>query len=109
MSQGGSGVHDRVAKALGWSVRDTQGFSLPTLREMVRTADPALAADISLMLSSGSHIRGSGRVLGSHIAVPAWMLADAKKYGPGTASGSKVADEALKDRVKSLTRGRRKK
>jgi len=99
-------IHDRAAKALGWSVRDTQGFSLPTLREMVRTADPALAAEISSMISSGSHIRGSGRVSGSTIAVPAWMLADAKKYGPGT---SAATDAALRDRVKSLTRGRRKK
>ena len=99
-------IHDRDAKALGRSVRDTQGFSLSTLREMVRTVDPALAADISLMLSSGSHVRGSGRALGSHIAVPAWMLADSKKYGPGT---SAATDAALKDRVKSLTRGRRKK
>jgi len=34
------------------------------------------------------------------------MLEDAKKYGPGT---SAATDAALRDRVKSLTRGRRKK
>jgi hypothetical protein len=103
-------IHDRVAKALGWSVKDTHGFSLPALRELVRTVDPALAAEISSMISSGSHIRGEGRVSGSSIAVPAWMLEDAKKYGAGTSPGAgSAADAVLKDRVKSLVGGKRKK
>jgi hypothetical protein len=99
-------IHDRVAQALGWSVKDTQSFSLSTLREMVRTKDPALAAEISSMIQSGSHIRGASRVSGSSIAVPAWLVEDSKKYGPGT---SAATDEALKGRVKALVGGRRKK
>jgi hypothetical protein len=50
-------IHDRVAQALGWPVRDTHGFSLPTLRELVRAVDPGLAVEISMMISTGSYIR----------------------------------------------------
>jgi hypothetical protein len=52
-----SGLHDRVAKALGWSVRDTQGFSLPTgfkrktLREVVALL-PELRERMTVDLSS---------------------------------------------------------
>lgn len=101
-----SGMHERAARALGWSVRDTQSFSLQTLRDMVRPVDPALAEEMSEAIRSLSYIRGESRVSGSSIAVPAWMLEDAKRFGPGTSS---VTDAELKGRVKALVGGRRKK
>jgi hypothetical protein len=49
-------IHERIAQALGWTVPDTQGFSLATLRELVRDKDPALADEISATIRSGRHI-----------------------------------------------------
>jgi hypothetical protein len=51
-------VHERAAKALGWSVKDTQSMSLASLREVVRDVNPGLANEISMMIQSGSHIVG---------------------------------------------------
>jgi len=51
-------IHERVAATLGWTVADTQSFSLAMLREMVRDKNPALAEEISRMIQSGRHIVG---------------------------------------------------
>lgn len=51
-------LHERIAEALGWSVKDAQSFSLAALREMVRKEHPKLAHEISQVIQSGSHIRG---------------------------------------------------
>jgi hypothetical protein len=48
--------HERAAEALGWSVRDVQSFSLPTLREMLREKHPKLAAEATEMMNGGHHI-----------------------------------------------------
>jgi len=39
---------ERIAKLLGWSVADTQSFSLPALREMVRPLSEKLTHEITL-------------------------------------------------------------
>lgn len=58
---GGAGsLHERIAAVLGWSVKDTQGFSLSMLREMVRGKDPQLAQEISEAVQSGKHIYQGG-------------------------------------------------
>ena len=49
-------IHEKIAKALGWTVKDTYGFSLPTLREFVRVKHPDLAQEISGIIASGRHI-----------------------------------------------------
>lgn len=49
-------LHERIAKALGWTVKDTQGFSMPMLREMIRDKDPALAHEIAVVVREGRHI-----------------------------------------------------
>jgi hypothetical protein len=49
-------LHHRIARALGWTLADVQSFSLPTLREMLRTVNPKLAHDVT------SAMRGPGYV-----------------------------------------------
>jgi hypothetical protein len=54
-------IHERAAAALGWSVEDTQRMSLQALREVVRSVDPALAAEMDQAIRSGSYIVGERR------------------------------------------------
>jgi hypothetical protein len=57
---GASGtMHERAAKALGWSVADTHSMSLHSLRELVRPVNPELAGEMTRAIQSGSYIRGS--------------------------------------------------
>ncbi len=55
----GGTMHERAAKALGWSVADTQSMSLAALRELVRPVNPQLAGEMSRAIQSGSHIKGA--------------------------------------------------
>lgn len=50
------GLHDRIAKALGWPLSDVRSMSLHSLRDLVRPVDPALASDISRVIASGGYI-----------------------------------------------------
>jgi hypothetical protein len=50
------GLHDRIAKALNWSIEETWGFSLAAMRELVRPIDPELAQDITLAVGGGSRV-----------------------------------------------------
>ena len=54
----GGSLHERIAAALGWSVQETQGFSLQALRDLVRSVDPKLAEEISDLVARGGHISG---------------------------------------------------
>lgn len=49
-------LHTRIAKALGWTVKDCQSFSLAALRELLRPEHPDLVYEIGQVLQSGSHI-----------------------------------------------------
>jgi hypothetical protein len=49
-------IHERIAEALGWTVKETQGFSLAALKEFVRVKDPVLAQDIAVYMQTGRHI-----------------------------------------------------
>jgi len=51
-------LHERIAEALGWSVKDTQSFSFQALREMVRPVNPKLANELSTAIQTGSYIIG---------------------------------------------------
>jgi hypothetical protein len=63
-----STLHERLAVALGWSVADTQSFSLPALREMVRGRHPRLEQEINAVLDRGSHLtRPAPRVRSAHV------------------------------------------
>ena len=53
-----SDLHERVAKALGWSVKDARSMSMQALRELVRPVDPSLARELDYMIQSGAYIRG---------------------------------------------------
>ncbi len=56
------GLYPRIAKALGWSVQETQSMSLPSLRDVVRHADPGLANEISDVIARAEHVtRGPRR------------------------------------------------
>jgi hypothetical protein len=52
-SVGSENIRSRIASTLGWSEADARGFSLQTLRDLVRPADPALAREIDERVSSG--------------------------------------------------------
>jgi len=49
-------LHSRIAKALGWTVAQTQSMSLASLRELVRPVDPELAKDITREMGGGHHV-----------------------------------------------------
>jgi hypothetical protein len=49
-------LHARIAQALGWTVSETQNFSLQTLRDLVRPVNPKLAREITLSIP-GSIVR----------------------------------------------------
>ena len=49
-------LHERAAKALGWSVKDTQSMSMHSLRELVRPVDPDLAREMDYMIRSGAYV-----------------------------------------------------
>jgi len=49
-------LHEQIAKALGWPLKDVRSMSLHSLRDLVRPVDRALADDISAMIRSGKHI-----------------------------------------------------
>lgn len=51
-------LHRRIAAVLEWSTSDVQSMSLPALRDLVRTVDPALAAEITERIRSGRIILG---------------------------------------------------
>lgn len=53
-----SDLHDRIAKALGWSTRDVQSLSMQSLRDLVRPVDPQLAQEMSYVIQSGRYIQG---------------------------------------------------
>lgn len=41
------GLRARVAAVLGWTVEETQGFSLLSLRDLVRPLSPKLAYELT--------------------------------------------------------------
>lgn len=55
-------LHDRIARELGWSVEDTQSYSLRSLRDVVRSSNPALAKEIERQIQSTEKtVRGKKR------------------------------------------------
>lgn len=48
-------LHERIAKALGWTEKEAKSFSLPALREWIRTVNPKLAHEITLMMRSNAY------------------------------------------------------
>ncbi len=54
-----SDLHDRIAKALGWSMRDAQSLSMQSLRDLVRPVDPDLAREMDYVIQSGAYVRGA--------------------------------------------------
>lgn len=55
----GGSLHERAARALGWSVADAQSMSLAALRDVVRPVNSALAEEMSRKIQSGGHITGA--------------------------------------------------
>jgi hypothetical protein len=51
-----SELRERIAWNLGWSVRETEGFSLLALRDIV--TDSKLKREISKIVEKGAYIRG---------------------------------------------------
>ena len=49
-------LRDRVAQALGWTVEETEGFSLQSLRELVRVSHPKLAAELTEWIRTGRYV-----------------------------------------------------
>lgn len=67
-----SDLHDRAARALGWSASDVRSLSMPSLRDLVRPVDPDLAREMDYVIQSGANVRGEplrsgrGRAKRSH-------------------------------------------
>lgn len=53
-------LHERIAKRLGWTVEQTQSFSLQSLRELVR-GYPKLEAEITELIRSGRVVVGESK------------------------------------------------
>lgn len=53
-----SDLDARIAKALGWSIADTRLLSMYALRDLVRTVNPTLAQEMSVLIQSGVYTRG---------------------------------------------------
>lgn len=51
-------LHERIAKALGWSTSDVRSFSMQSLRDLVRPVDPNLAREMDYVIQSGAYVRG---------------------------------------------------
>lgn len=51
-------LRERVAKVLGWTVADTNGFGLSTLMELVREKDAKLHGELRALQQSGGHLFG---------------------------------------------------
>jgi hypothetical protein len=49
-------LHEKMATALGWAVRDVQSYSLKSLEPLVRAVDAALADDINAHVREERHI-----------------------------------------------------
>lgn len=56
-AMGPGSLHERIAATLGWSMRDVQSLSLPSLRDLVRPVSPALAEEIGDVIQTGSHVK----------------------------------------------------
>jgi hypothetical protein len=54
-------LHQRIAEKLGWTLAQTQSFSLHTLRDIVRPISSKLAHEIDIQIQSGSVLVGSRR------------------------------------------------
>jgi hypothetical protein len=51
-------LHERIAEALGWTEKEAKSFSLPSLREFVRTVNPKLAHEITFVMRSNVYYLG---------------------------------------------------
>lgn len=51
-------LYYRIAQALDWSFADVQSFSLPTLRELVRSTHPKLAYEITRVMRGPEYFLG---------------------------------------------------
>jgi hypothetical protein len=49
-------LHERIAEALGWTVKETQSFSFQTLRDLVRPVSPKLAHELTVAIQTGSYL-----------------------------------------------------
>lgn len=49
-------LKERIAQALGWTVAETNSFSLQTLRELVRPMSPKLAHELEQAIQSGAYV-----------------------------------------------------
>ena len=59
-------LHERIAESLGWTKKEAQSFSLPTLREFVRTVNPKLAHEITLVMRSNAYYLGEPLKINAH-------------------------------------------
>jgi hypothetical protein len=53
-----SSLHEAAARALGWSLAEASGFSLPALRDLVRaqTSDVELVDEMTRAIRTGAHV-----------------------------------------------------
>jgi len=70
-------LQERIAKTLGWTVKDVQSFSLPALRDMVRPTNPKLANEITRVIEGGYHLKSNPNISTPMIALFGMLVAGA--------------------------------
>lgn len=67
-------LHERIAAALGWPLRDVQSMSLASLRELVRPVSGKLADELTQRIRSGEVILANGESCGPSVhGLYAWL------------------------------------
>jgi hypothetical protein len=79
-----SDLHDRVAKALGWSPSDVRSLSMQSLRDLVRPVDPDLSRELGYAIQSGTYIRGTPTTKRHHAIVTKDRFIPSITVGPVT-------------------------
>lgn len=63
-------LHECIAKTLGWTVAETQSFSLPALRDLVRPVDSKLAHEITQVMQGGYRANPAERRVFTYTTAP---------------------------------------
>lgn len=56
MAKNAEELRERIAEALGWTVRDTTTFSLPTLLAFLRPVNKELATELAKVIENEEHV-----------------------------------------------------
>jgi hypothetical protein len=73
-------LHERIAQALSWPLRDVESLSLPSLRELVRPVDQRLAEEISESITYHQDLTQRSREKPFRVGRRSGRLGDGERY-----------------------------